>query len=144
MLIGSFKDVSEPSIGGRISIARYAPRGFPKGWRGYSRLAPGPWFNKVDVATYEGLYAAQLATLDPATTYVDLVKLAAGSEPILLCWEETPVDWTTNPCHRYLVAKWFEKELGIVVRQLDWRTFDPTSTTHVDTAIWKEIQAGRM
>src|SRR6201993_962190 len=33
----------------RISIARFAPRGHPAGYRIYSKLAPGPWFNSVSL-----------------------------------------------------------------------------------------------
>jgi hypothetical protein len=40
----SFRTYTGP---GRISIARFAPRGHPAGYRVYSKLAPGPWFNKV-------------------------------------------------------------------------------------------------
>jgi len=31
----------------RISIARFAPRGSPAGFRIYRALAPGPWFNQT-------------------------------------------------------------------------------------------------
>ena len=38
---------------GRISIARWAPRKTPAGFRIYKALAPGCWFNKVSRPEYE-------------------------------------------------------------------------------------------
>lgn len=46
-----------------------------------------------------------LGKLDPYQVYEDL-----GENAVLLCWEPP-----SKFCHRKLVAKWFENELGIIV-----------------------------
>ena len=102
---------------GRISIARFAPRGTPAGFRIYKPLAPGPWFNSVSQAEYRTLYFAQLALLDAVNVEADLVSLAAGAEPTLLCYEKPPFT-ATNWCHRRMVAEWFKSELKICVKEL--------------------------
>lgn len=102
---------------GRISIARWAPRKTPAGFRIYRPLAPGVWFNKVTRPEYERLYADQLGLLDAARTWEELHTLADGSEPVLLCWERSPFT-DTNWCHRRLVAHWFERSLGVEVPEL--------------------------
>ncbi len=72
---------------GRISIARFAPRNTPAGFRIYKPLAPGPWFNSVHEEMYRELYFAQLAELDAMQTWEALHDLAGGVEPVLLCYE---------------------------------------------------------
>jgi hypothetical protein len=58
---------------GRLSIARFAPRGSPAGYRIFKPLAPGSWFNSVDEATYRDLYFHEI--LGPSTRR----RLATGS-----------------------------------------------------------------
>jgi hypothetical protein len=102
---------------GRISIARFAPRGTPAGFRIFKDLAPGSWFNSVTPARYVELYAEEiLSQMDPKETWDTLHEMAAGAEPVLLCWEK-PTDkdaW----CHRRLAANWFAKQLGEVIPEL--------------------------
>jgi hypothetical protein len=107
---------------GRVSIARFAPRKL-QGFRVYSKLAPGPWFNSVSIEEYlERFHAEILAPLDPAATWNQLHKLVAPYEPVLLCWERPPVAASEiqgqDFCHRRIVAEWFEKELGMVVPEI--------------------------
>lgn len=104
---------------GRVSIARYPPRGTPPGFRVYKPLAPGPWFNSVDRAMYEKLYFAQLAKLDASAAWNELHLLTDGVEPVLLCWEKhhDTVSGRTF-CHRHMVARWFKTTLGHEVREL--------------------------
>jgi hypothetical protein len=99
---------------GRISIARYPPRGTPAGFRVYKKLAPGPWFNSVSRDEYDRLYGAQLAALDPALVKAELESLAGDAEPVLLCWERAPFT-EKNWCHRRLVARWFHETLGVLI-----------------------------
>jgi hypothetical protein len=109
----SFFDYSGP---GRISIARFPPRGTPAGFRVYRALAPGPWFNSVDEPEYRRRYAEQLAALDPRATFDALAELAAGAEPVLLCWErKTDLVAGRAFCHRRIVAEWFHARLGETV-----------------------------
>ena len=105
---------------GRISIARFAPRNTPAGFRIYKPLAPGPWFNSVSEEMYRELYFAQLAELDPAAVVAELEALAAGAEPILLCYESVK-DIATGKtyCHRHMVAEWLKHELGIDVPEIE-------------------------
>ncbi len=102
---------------GRISIARFPPRGTPAGFRIFRPLAPGPWFNAVDEAEYRTLYFHHLNLLDPFAVVAKLADLAAGAEPILMCYERPPFT-STNFCHRHMVAEWLKTEIGLVVDEL--------------------------
>ncbi|ECF2938623.1 hypothetical protein ZD68_06215 [Salmonella enterica subsp. enterica serovar Brandenburg] len=100
---------------GRICIARYAPRNTPAGYHTFRKLAPGNWFNSVSTSRYIELYEHEvLAKLDPERTWNELHLLAGNAEPVLLCWER-PGEF----CHRQLVARWFQRELGIAVEEYD-------------------------
>jgi hypothetical protein len=55
--------------------------------------------------------------LDPQHTWNQLHELAAGAEPVLLCWELPPFT-ASNWCHRRMAAAWFEDQLGIEVDEL--------------------------
>lgn len=101
---------------GRISIARRAPRGHPTGYRIYGALAPGSWFMSVSKEEYKRLFAAQLAALDPQVVWGELHALANNEEPVLMCWENTPLT-ESNWCHRTLVAEWFKKH-GLEVSEM--------------------------
>jgi len=129
MKTSSFRTYTGP---GRISIARFAPRGHPAGYRIYSKLAPGPWFNSVSIDEYCRLYGAILDGLDPRRVYDELTALVAPAEPVLLCYEVPPftapqpipqAGLTTigrsNWCHRRLVAEWFKATIGIAVDELE-------------------------
>ena len=103
---------------GRISIARYAPRGTPAGFRQYRALAPDADMLKMSQALYLPRYAAILNALDPQQVWDDLHRLAGDQEPVLLCWERPPFT-ASNWCHRRLVADWFERALGVTVPEWD-------------------------
>ena len=128
MKTSSFRSYTGP---GRVSIARFAPRGHPKGYRVYSRLAPGEWFNKVSIDEYCRLYGELLERLDPKQVYAELVALTAPEEPVLLCYEVPPFSapqlipaagldqiGPKNWCHRRLVAVWFKQTIGVDVAEL--------------------------
>ena len=102
---------------GRISIARFAPRNTPAGFKVYKPLAPGPWFNSVSEEIYRELYFAQLAELDAGAAMGELLHLACEHEPVLLCYERPPFT-ASNWCHRRMVSEWFKKELGIDVPEM--------------------------
>ena len=105
---------------GRISIARFAPRNTPAGYRVYKPLAPGPWFNSVSEEMYRELYFAQLADLDAAAVVGDLLHLAAGAEPILLCYESVKdISAGKTYCHRHMASEWFKTTLGLDVPEID-------------------------
>lgn len=102
---------------GRISIARFAPRGTPAGYKVYKPLAPGPWFNSVSYERYRELYFDQLAKLDAQQVWDTLHKLADGHEPVVLCYERPPFT-QSNFCHRRMVAEWLKTELGFDVNEM--------------------------
>ena len=104
---------------GRISIARFAPRWTPAGFRVFAALAPGPWFNKVGPDEYRERFDREIiGRLDPAKTWDQLHTIAGpDTEPVLLCWEKPP--WTEqNWCHRRIVAGWLERALGVTIDEL--------------------------
>jgi hypothetical protein len=120
---------------GRISIARFAPRRTPAGYRVFQPLAPGRWFKEVSAARYRELYFEEiLGALDPKETLAKLHELSAGAEPVLLCWEQPPLT-ADNWCHRRMAAEWFEKALGIEVPELE-----PAATPSTQTSLF---QGGR-
>lgn len=101
---------------GRISIARFAPRGL-SGYRRYAALAPRQEMLRMPYEEYRPLYLEILAGLDPKQVWDKLHALAAPAEPVLLCWERPPLT-PTNWCHRRMVAKWLEEQLGIEVMEM--------------------------
>jgi hypothetical protein len=136
----SFRTYTGP---GRISIARFAPRGNPAGYRIYAKLAPGPWFNSVSIDEYCRLYGEILARLDQRRVYDELVALMAPAEPVLLCYEVPPFSapqpipqagltmiGRSNWCHRRLVAEWFQEALGIEVAELELSHGSLAATRH--------------
>ena len=101
---------------GRISVARFPPRGTPAGFRVYRALAPGPWFKSVPKDEYRRRYAAQLAALDPQRVWDELHALAPDAEPVLLCWErKADLAAGVTFCHRRIVAAWFAETLSVAV-----------------------------
>jgi Protein of unknown function, DUF488 len=99
----------------RIGISRGTPRG-QRGFKMYRKLAPGPWFNSVDPVEYRQRYLAVLQQLDPEATLAELVALADGKIPALLCFEREPPDQSW--CHRALVSAWFHDTLGLSVFEI--------------------------
>jgi hypothetical protein len=96
---------------GRISIARWAPRNIPKGFKVYKHLAPGPWFNKVTAPEYRKLFAREvLKPLDPHEVWDELHALVEPHEPVLLCW--CRLHENREWCHRQLCAEFFHKHLN--------------------------------
>ena len=115
MKTASFFEYTGP---GRVSIARFPPRGTPAGFRVYRTLAPGPWFKSVSEPEYRRRYAEQLAGLDPAMVWDELHALAGDAEPVLLCWErKADLEANRTFCHRRIVAEWLQHRLGEIVAE---------------------------
>jgi len=95
-----------------VSIAGKCPEWY-KG-KEYKKLAPNYWFFKKykedgDVEFYKEQYQKEiLSNLNAETVYREL-----GEDAVILCWEASG-----KFCHRHLVARWLEKELGIEVKEL--------------------------
>jgi hypothetical protein len=113
---------------GRISIARWAPRGTPAGFAIYRSLNPTGPMLKMPREQYEPLYRAILARLNPRQVAEDLRRLADPHEPVLLCWERPPFT-ATRWCHRRLVADGLERELGLAVPEYESPPSSPVSLT---------------
>jgi len=115
MKTSSFRLYTGP---GRISIARYAPRATPAGYRIFRALAPHGHMLKMPYDQYRDLYFREiLGPLSPQLVWAQLHQLAGHEhEPVLLCWEtlKQPDDW----CHRRMVAEWFGDKLGEDVPEL--------------------------
>lgn len=95
-----------------VSVAARAPLYYSG--RQYKKLAPKLWFftrykKDGDEAFYTEQYQKEvLDKLDPKQVYEEL-----GENAVLICWE-APGKF----CHRHLIARWFEKHLGVIVREL--------------------------
>lgn len=129
MKTASFRTYTGP---GRVSIARFAPRGCPAGYKIYKALAPGPWFNSVSKEEYLKRFCFEvLAPLKPIHVYDELHRLVGdGVEPVLLCWEVPPFT-DSNWCHRRIVAEWFQRTLQKTVPELDPGAVKPTPSAPV-------------
>ena len=98
-----------------VSIALYSPNN----WDGpkYLALAPSKQLfysiktGKINEEEYEnGYHKDVLSKLDPEKIYEDL------KENVILCWEDYG-----EFCHRHIIARWLEKELGIEILEWDPR-----------------------
>ena len=100
---------------GRIGISVGNPRGIPAGYRMYKALAPRRDMLHLSQDEYRDIFFGDiLGRLNPTQVAHDLEKLAAGDEPVLLCFEKPPFT-VSNFCHRRMVAEWFKDTLGLNV-----------------------------
>ena len=96
-----------------ISIAR-----FNRFWKGeeFKPLAPPADIIKIeDEELYTNLYYEKvLKKLDPQEVYNQL-----GDNAVLLCYEKwADIESGKTFCHRRIVAKWLENNLGVKVEEL--------------------------
>ena len=96
-----------------ISIAR-----FNKFWKGaeYKKLAPPAEFIKIeDKELYTKLYYEKvLNKLNPQEVFKEL-----GDNAVLLCYESwESIKSGAATCHRRIVAKWLEDNLGVKAEEL--------------------------
>lgn len=102
------------TLPGAISIARFSPRRIWFIGSRYKPLCPTSQMLKMDSVAFDFAYVAQLSALNPRRVYADLIALAEGHEPLLLCFERD-----RSQCHRFLVASWLEAALGVTVAEYD-------------------------
>jgi len=98
-----------------VSISAKVPDGFVG--RQYKKLAPSwsiwkEWHDSEDIDKDE-IYTERfeneiLSKLNAKDVYDDL-----GDDAILLCYEGPG-----KFCHRHLVARWLERELGIIITEI--------------------------
>jgi hypothetical protein len=101
--------------------AGYAPigisRGVPRRRTGYRRCAalqPGPWLSSTGLEEFTKLYNDEiLGVLDPELVVKQLLEIADGRTPALLCWE--PPEPGPKWCHRSLVSIWLYEKTGLIV-----------------------------
>ena len=114
MMTASFKTYTGL---GRISIARWALRGTPAGYRIYKALAPTREMMRMLEEQYREFYFRDIVgPLDAQIVWDELHELAGGAEPVLLCWEKPPFS-ASNWCHRHMVTEWFANEIGKTVNE---------------------------
>lgn len=95
----------------RIGVSRGTPRG-QAGFRMYRKLQPGPYLKLPDGPCTERYYSEVLGPLDPRQTVDELMELAVGKIPALLCFEHTHSPaW----CHRGMISAWLQQTLGLAV-----------------------------
>ena len=103
-----------------VQVCTFAPKGVPvnavltPALPGWQRLVVPYKEGLINEAEYEATYTRFLdANRDSVLAAVrDVLKRAAGREPLLLCYEK-PSDW----CHRHTLARWLRKE-GFPVDEL--------------------------
>jgi hypothetical protein len=79
---------------------------------------------------YERPYRAELLnTLDPA-----VVRRELGYEAILLCWERPGA-----ACHRRIVARWTQEELGIEMEEAWQVGFRPPDAARAMPSLPREL-----
>ena len=106
---------------GRVSIARWEPRGTKAGYRRCSALAPRRDMLRMSYRDYRSIYmGVLLGALDPERVVDDLAKLSGDHEPVLLCWERPPLT-AENWCHRTMVAEWLGEKLGLDIKEHEKR-----------------------
>ena len=103
---------------GRIGISLGNPRGQAGGYKLYRPLNPPRHILHSPRSVYEPVYRAMLDSLDPHRVWADVHNLAAGAEPVLLCFERPPFT-VENWCHRRMVADWIQDNLGHEVPEFD-------------------------
>ncbi len=90
----------------KVGISRGVPRATPAGFRRYAALNPGPWFKSSTIPDYLALYGALLAELNPEKVAADLLALAPGKVPVMVCFESpTAIAEGKVWCHRHLGAQ---------------------------------------
>jgi uncharacterized protein DUF488 len=115
-----------PESYARIGISRGVPRG-QSGFRMYRKLQPGPGTLKLPATEFTAHYVRDvLSKLDAQQVVDELLAMADGKTPALLCFEHThgPA-W----CHRGIVSAWLRSEIGLDVCEFG-READGCGTEH--------------
>ena len=68
--------------------------------------------NKISEDVFVKEYKKQLNNLNAKSIFEQINFLSAGNEPILMTHGNK-----TSFCHRHILAKWFEEELGVIVEE---------------------------
>jgi hypothetical protein len=108
----------------KIGVCRTVPRAFA-GNVNYRELAPPRALKGLEPRAFQAAYDAQLNKLDAQFVMARIEQLAKGNTPVLVCWENArDINAGRCWCHRHLVARWFEREVGIAVDEIGWPNLD--------------------
>jgi len=109
---GKAKKLNERGIV-QIGIARFPPKFF----YGHSiqELAPTKDMFYMQREQYDAAFENILEKLNPQQVY-ERLKVIADKRDIALCCFEKSGDF----CHRYRVADWLNKELGLNIKEFDY------------------------
>ena len=117
MKTGYFKQIDDSAAEGFISISLYPSnndnvllefRALAPNWKLMENLKS----NKISEATFVKEYKKQLNNLNAKSIFEQINFLSSGNEPILMTHGNK-----TSFCHRHILAKWFEEELGVIVEE---------------------------
>jgi uncharacterized protein (DUF488 family) len=96
-----------------IGIARFPPKFFYG--QNLFDLAPRPDMLRMSEEQYDREFKKILARLNPQQIYEQIQKMSGGRDVALLCFEKSG-----DPCHRYMVADWLNKELRLNIKEFDY------------------------
>lgn len=121
----------------KIGISRGVPRRMPAGYRVYRKLAPGSWFQSVSAEEYYHRYRTEiLAPLDPRVIAAELIDLARGAVPVMVCYEKAGgPDW----CHRAMTAEWLAEALGRPIPEVGLETLSQADHPLMPPGLAREI-----
>jgi hypothetical protein len=109
----------------RIGICRGVPKKTEPGTMNYQALAPRFKMKGLPPREFETAYDEYLGGLDADLILARIEQLADGKVPVLVCWESAHhINAGRCWCHRHLVARWLERELGIEVEEVGWPQLD--------------------
>ena len=96
-----------------IGISRFPPKFFYGQY--LFELAPRADMLRMSEEQYEIEFKKILAGLNPHQIYEKIKMMSKGRNVALLCFEKSG-----EPCHRYMVSDWLNKELGLNIKEFDY------------------------
>jgi uncharacterized protein (DUF488 family) len=96
-----------------IGIARF-PAKFFYGQTIFD-LAPRADMLRMPEEQYDREFKKILTRLNPRQIYEQIKRISEGRDAALLCYEKSG-----DPCHRYMVADWLNRELGLNIKEFDY------------------------
>ena len=117
MKTGFFKQIDDSATKGFVSIALHPSkndnvllefRALAPNWKLMENLKS----NKISEDVFVKEYKKQLNNLNAKSIFEQINFLSSGNEPILMTHGNK-----TSFCHRHILAKWFEEELGVIVEE---------------------------
>ncbi|WP_428489103.1 hypothetical protein [Rhodopila sp.] len=127
----------------KVGISRGIPRTVAAGYRVYRTLAPGPWFHSVTPEEYDRLYKVDvLDRLDPRVVATQLIDLARGGIPVMVCYERPMVqgDW----CHRAMAALWLAEALDRPIPELGFEVLAQADHPLMPPELKRPTKAGEV